>query len=501
MKNLLIVFLAIMLMFTNVPLKSLAEEDTDTKIEETVDDDKEDEETEEKEEMESEEDDDDMDSDDEDEEEDDDDMDSDDEDEEEDDDDMDLDDDDMDSDNDDREELEELKAMQMELIKKLRSSKGEDRKEIMKELLEVNKEIKELMKDMREDKEEKEEENKEDLEELKELRVKQAELSKTLKTAKGEEREEILEELLEVKEEIKELMEDVNIRNYRQNIDKNRKIKEIDVLKADNFEEKAMMYLEEQKEARERILEMLDEDFENKEEFLNVEKAYRKVHARSISTMKRIRNAARKNMTEDLKESFEELMEKDREVREKIMEIKKEFFEDRVEALEERLERLSEIEDEEREELYEELIDKASDKKEAYKKIGLALNKTEKDKLKIFVKNRRPSFDADPIVKEGRTLVPVRAISEMLDAEVKWDAETESVIIKKGEKEIVLPINKRKIRVNGEEKETEVAAAIEKSRTFVPLRFISENLDAKVGWDDETRMITIDDDDLEEDEE
>ena len=102
-------------------------------------------------------------------------------------------------------------------------------------------------------------------------------------------------------------------------------------------------------------------------------------------------------------------------------------------------------------------------------------------------------LDAVPFVKAGvnRTLVPVRFVSEALGAKVDWKAQTRQVVIKDGGTEIVLAIGSDKVMVNGVEKALDCPAEIVGSRTFVPLRFVSETLGAKVDYSATTKQITI----------
>ncbi|WP_099192439.1 copper amine oxidase N-terminal domain-containing protein [Tepidibacter mesophilus] len=100
-------------------------------------------------------------------------------------------------------------------------------------------------------------------------------------------------------------------------------------------------------------------------------------------------------------------------------------------------------------------------------------------------------FDTPPVIKYGRTLVPVRAISEGFGADVKWNAEEKKVIITKEDVEIILSLEDGKAYVNGEEKEIDVPAEIMSNRTIVPLRFIAENLGLDVDYDKETETIEL----------
>lgn len=112
----------------------------------------------------------------------------------------------------------------------------------------------------------------------------------------------------------------------------------------------------------------------------------------------------------------------------------------------------------------------------------------------IFVKNKDVKFDTPPVIKEGRTLIPLRAISEATGAEVAWNSETKTITITKEDKEIIVQIDENIITVNGTELALDVPAQLMNSRTVVPLRFIVENLDLQVNWDGETETIEIEED-------
>lgn len=96
------------------------------------------------------------------------------------------------------------------------------------------------------------------------------------------------------------------------------------------------------------------------------------------------------------------------------------------------------------------------------------------------------------IVGVGVTLVPIRVISESFGAEVKWDGDTKTVTVIDGETTIVVTVGSKTATVNGEEKELEEAPELtENGFTMIPLRFISENLGAEVGYVHETQAITV----------
>ncbi|MDQ2085086.1 stalk domain-containing protein [Herbivorax sp. ANBcel31] len=115
------------------------------------------------------------------------------------------------------------------------------------------------------------------------------------------------------------------------------------------------------------------------------------------------------------------------------------------------------------------------------------------EEIKVELNGIQLKFDQPPIIKQGRTLVPFRAIFEELGAKVEWDAENRSAIGYKYNTKIELPIDSKKAMVNNREVILDVPATIINGRTLVPVRFVSEEFGLKVGWDKTTRTVIIDD--------
>ncbi len=109
----------------------------------------------------------------------------------------------------------------------------------------------------------------------------------------------------------------------------------------------------------------------------------------------------------------------------------------------------------------------------------------------VLVKNRDIKFDTPPVIKEGRILIPVRALSKALGASIQWNAEEKTITLIKDDKEIVLKIDDNKILVNDVEMAIDVPAQLINNRTVVPLRFIVENLELQADWDAETETVEI----------
>lgn len=119
---------------------------------------------------------------------------------------------------------------------------------------------------------------------------------------------------------------------------------------------------------------------------------------------------------------------------------------------------------------------------------------------RIKVRGMNMKFDVPPVIKEGRTLIPVRAIMNGLGAKVEWNNETKVATITRDDKVITLNLLTGEATVNGEAVELDVPAEIINNRTFVPLRFVAQTLGEKVNYDNDTGEIDIGEDEEDEDE-
>jgi len=109
----------------------------------------------------------------------------------------------------------------------------------------------------------------------------------------------------------------------------------------------------------------------------------------------------------------------------------------------------------------------------------------------VLLDGQTLEFDQKPLVESGRTLVPVRKIFEELGATVDYDEETEIVISRKGDLIIVLQIDNNVMYVNGEPISLDVPAREVNGRTLVPLRAISDAMGVDVFWDGDTQTASL----------
>lgn len=112
--------------------------------------------------------------------------------------------------------------------------------------------------------------------------------------------------------------------------------------------------------------------------------------------------------------------------------------------------------------------------------------------LKIQVNGRQINFDSPPYIdNNNRTMVPIRFIIEELGASISWDGEEQKVNISFNNKEVTLWIGKNTAKMNGSELKMDTQPVLKDARTLVPLRFISEAIGSEVGWDEKTNIVSI----------
>lgn len=112
---------------------------------------------------------------------------------------------------------------------------------------------------------------------------------------------------------------------------------------------------------------------------------------------------------------------------------------------------------------------------------------TEASNIRIFIDGEELEIPAEFgqafLNADSRTMIPLRAVSEGLGFEVDWDGEAYAAIVKGSGKEIILPINESYGIVNGETVYFDTETVIKNSRTYLALRFVTEELGFEVDWE------------------
>ncbi|WP_338541118.1 leucine-rich repeat domain-containing protein [Paenibacillus tundrae] len=108
-----------------------------------------------------------------------------------------------------------------------------------------------------------------------------------------------------------------------------------------------------------------------------------------------------------------------------------------------------------------------------------------------YVGDQAYALDAAPFIDEGRTYVPLRFISEQLNAHVDWNAAAHEVTITQNDQTIHWNADNKQVRVNDQLMMNDAPLLMRNGKAFVPVRFISEQLDTTVGYIASSKTILI----------
>ena len=111
--------------------------------------------------------------------------------------------------------------------------------------------------------------------------------------------------------------------------------------------------------------------------------------------------------------------------------------------------------------------------------------------ITVTLNGKALQFDVQPQLINSRTMVPLRAIFEALGATVNWNGDTQTVTSSKGNTSISLTINSSTMYVNGSPITLDSPACIIDGRTLVPVRAISEAYGVKVEWQQATQTVVL----------
>ncbi|WP_106768670.1 copper amine oxidase N-terminal domain-containing protein [Paenibacillus faecalis] len=112
-------------------------------------------------------------------------------------------------------------------------------------------------------------------------------------------------------------------------------------------------------------------------------------------------------------------------------------------------------------------------------------------KINILIDGVRLKTKQAPIMVQNRVMLPMRAIFEELDAKVTWNQKTKTVTAVRDDTKIVLKTNSKTAKINNRNVKLDVPAKNLRGTTMVPVRFVSEALGEKVGWNSKTKTVSI----------
>ena len=112
--------------------------------------------------------------------------------------------------------------------------------------------------------------------------------------------------------------------------------------------------------------------------------------------------------------------------------------------------------------------------------------------ISVNLDNENVEFESQqPVIVEGRTLIPLRGVFEKLGYEITWDAQSKTAVFVKEGTEVKVTVNADSFTVNGEENVLDVPAQIINGSMMLPLRAVGEAAGLDVSWDGESKTVSL----------
>ncbi len=112
--------------------------------------------------------------------------------------------------------------------------------------------------------------------------------------------------------------------------------------------------------------------------------------------------------------------------------------------------------------------------------------------INIILDQNKVALKEVPVIRNDRTMIPLRGFFEHIGATVDWNKDTRQAIIQKDDIEILLTVGNNYALVNGKIFKFDTPSQIINDKTFVPIRFVAESMGFFVDWDPKTRSVLID---------
>ncbi|CAH1223916.1 stalk domain-containing protein [Paenibacillus sp. JJ-223] len=109
----------------------------------------------------------------------------------------------------------------------------------------------------------------------------------------------------------------------------------------------------------------------------------------------------------------------------------------------------------------------------------------------MTVNGTKKTIDAAPVLKNGTTYVPIKHVLDAFGGQAGWDSKNQRITVIRGGKLIDLVVGQKEFVLNGKRQSAAVAPYVSGGRTLVPLRLVSEQLGLTVKWEQNTKTVTI----------
>jgi len=108
-----------------------------------------------------------------------------------------------------------------------------------------------------------------------------------------------------------------------------------------------------------------------------------------------------------------------------------------------------------------------------------------------YLNQKKITLEEAPFIRSNRTYVPLRFVAEAFQINVDWLPAEQKITLKENSTLVELWINRSTIRINGRDQKIDAVPVLVKNRTFVPIRFVAEALEAYVVWESKTQTVII----------
>ncbi|MDA8336119.1 MAG: copper amine oxidase N-terminal domain-containing protein [Peptococcaceae bacterium] len=129
-----------------------------------------------------------------------------------------------------------------------------------------------------------------------------------------------------------------------------------------------------------------------------------------------------------------------------------------------------------------------------YQQIGRLMDQEGQYGVKVFADGNQVDFNSvgvQPVIEQGRILMPVRSLMDALGGQVNWDRATRTVTAQNGNTTVTMRIGADDMLVNGRSVPLDVPAAIIGGRAMLPLRAMAQAMGMNVNWFGQSDMVVL----------
>lgn len=112
---------------------------------------------------------------------------------------------------------------------------------------------------------------------------------------------------------------------------------------------------------------------------------------------------------------------------------------------------------------------------------------------RTYLDGREITFDVDPYIVRGTTLVPVRGLMTPFGATFEWNPSTQTAVVHRGDTNMELTVGSPTAKVNGQVKALPVVVTNTSGRLMLPIRFVAESFGLSVNWNSSAYAVEITD--------